>query len=504
MNSKTFYDRIMNKPMLVLCCLVILQFMSHLPVFNLPPLGQHVWRQVVGHSMAYNYFLEGSSFFDTLVDIRLGPDDLGSIYHEFPLTYWLVSKAYQFWGVHDFFARFVPFLFNILLVFSSYFFAKGFGYSTRRSLWFTFFVSSSPLFFYYSASLVPNMLGLSFFMSGLAFFLHASQKGKWCPEIFCATLFITLGTLSKPTYLFFGLPLAYLLIKKVISEGKKAFLTPCLFMGSTVLIANSWTVLHAKKLYEASPLERAIHTPIGPADFIWDVPTSLIMKNLETGFTSWLFEMIIGNAALPFFLTGLFLVWKNRSQSSLSKPFWMCWSLSFFIYSLFFVTRFADHDYYLTSLLPLVAFVSAKGADHLSNKAWMKRAGIGIALVVFTLGFTRVSGRWFRHVQVPQTLLETSNEVNKYIPENELVLIQGDNSPNVYLYFLRRKGLSLNAAQDQDLSSINAHAFKWLVHNTSAGELNPSLKRLYSREKIASYNEFDIYRLQPHEIAKSL
>ena len=55
-----------------LLSVIAVQFVLHLPVFNMPPMGQHVWRQVMGLSMARNYYEEDRSFLDSAQDIRVG------------------------------------------------------------------------------------------------------------------------------------------------------------------------------------------------------------------------------------------------------------------------------------------------------------------------------------------------------------------------------------------------------------------------------------------------
>lgn len=125
MPEKTITERLFEKPLTFLMLLVGFQFLLHIPIFDLPPLGQHVWRQVVGSSIAYNYFSEGSSFLNTLVDIRVHANDTGAIYHEFPITYWLVGNLYKVFGFKDFIARIVPFIFNCFLIFGAYYLGTG-------------------------------------------------------------------------------------------------------------------------------------------------------------------------------------------------------------------------------------------------------------------------------------------------------------------------------------------------------------------------------------------
>lgn len=368
------------------------------------------------------------------------------------------------------------------------------------SLWFAFFISSSPLFFYYSVTLVPNILGLSFFIVGLAFFTHSQKISPWNFKLLGAALFLTLGTICKPTYLFYGLPLAFLVINKTIFEKKASYWLPSILLGIVILGTNLLMINHAKGLYDASHIERAIHTPIGPANLkIWETPWELIQANLAKSLTTWLFEMIINNAALPFFLVGLFMAWKQRKSKTLTGNFWLFWLLSFFIYSLLFVVRFKDHDYYLTSLLPLAAIISAKGANYLSDKQFMKKYGLIICCIIFTLGYTRVYKRWHRYLQVPNTLLTEATELNKHIPEQDLILIQGDKTPNVYLYFLKRKGLSISTTKDQSLSNLDKGEFKWFVHNREKGGIAMTIENAYELNKTASYNEFDIYSILPKQ-----
>ena len=94
-NTMTFNERInvfgsyiVNlKIKYFLLIIVLIQFILHIPIFNLPPMGQHVWRQVMGLSMANNYYQEDLNFLESAQDIRIGEDDRGLVYTEFPLIY---------------------------------------------------------------------------------------------------------------------------------------------------------------------------------------------------------------------------------------------------------------------------------------------------------------------------------------------------------------------------------------------------------------------------------
>ena len=157
-NTMTFNERInvfgsyiVNlKIKYFLLIIVLIQFILHIPIFNLPPMGQHVWRQVMGLSMANNYYQEDLNFLESAQDIRIGEDDRGLVYTEFPLIYWLIGKSYHATGFSHINGRLTAFLFSILLIFSSYNLVKLFKYDEVFCRWFVFFLSFTPFFFYYS------------------------------------------------------------------------------------------------------------------------------------------------------------------------------------------------------------------------------------------------------------------------------------------------------------------------------------------------------------------
>ena len=71
-NSKaeSFFDKLISsltKAHRPLYLILVVQILLHISVLPLGPLGQHSWRQVVGHSMAYNYATEDKSFLNQLL-----------------------------------------------------------------------------------------------------------------------------------------------------------------------------------------------------------------------------------------------------------------------------------------------------------------------------------------------------------------------------------------------------------------------------------------------------
>lgn len=265
-------------------------------------------------------------------------------------------------------------------------------------------------------------------------------------------------------------------------------------VASVLLVVNGLVLSHAVNLYDLSPLERQIHTPMGPAS--WPVSWTHLWDNLERAATTWFFEMIVGIAAIPFFLIGARYAWKRRVKFSFSKGYWYSWLISFIIFSIFFVTRYKDHDYYLTALLPVAALISATGVLVLCRYSTFRGWASVVLIVCSIAGYERVHDRWFKHQQLPKTILQHSAEISHIIPKQDLVLVQGDTTPNAYLYYIGRKGFSLQTRYHQDLCKLPLNNFKWLLHYRPRMAIEEQVQQHFNLEKIRSIGEFDVYRLK--------
>lgn len=471
--------------------IVAAQILLHLPALNLPPSGQHSWRQVVGYAAARSYYQEGASFWYPRTDIRLYEGDQGEGYHEFPILYWLAGKGYSVLGEKDYIPRTLALLFNLSLIFSSYYLARGLSYSCERALWFSFLISSSPLYFYYSATFVPNLMGVSVFVAATALLIPSLKAGLISPRLITATLLVLLATLMKPTYLFFGLTTMFLFLTLPTADSFKKMLAFGIVAGFIILGVNGAVIRHARAIHESSPLERAVHTPVGPAER----PESVqhLFHCLQTGFFNWFVEMLVSYGALPLFLYGGWIGLRNRNFRHWSGKFWIVWSISFAIYISLFIIRLQDHDYYITSMLPIAALLSSAGAEHLLTS---KKKKIFFAVLILLVGYTRILGRWTVNLEIPEQLLRERQDIAASVPDGERVLITGDNSPSVFLYMLNRKGLSLGSLHGS-FYDIDPGQFDWLIDYSPEGALNDDIREHFNLEFHEENGDFVIYRSLP-------
>ena len=305
---------------------------------------------------------------------------------------------------------------------------------------------------------------------------------------------ITLSTLAKPTFLFFGLPLAAVVGRDILRDRKLSGWLPLFGAGVLVAGCNAFFIKHATNLYHLAPVERAAHTPIGPAE----MPGSWaeLWRNMEAAATTWFIEMNINLAALPLFLFGAYLLIKNKAEKNTQgRLFWMAWTLSFAIFSVLFIARFADHDYYITPTLPLAALVSSYGAARL----WQYRRGRWalaiLAPLILSIAVSRSYSRWLNSPQIPLTLREQAADIAALIPKDDLVLVQGDKTPIVFLYYLKRKGYSVDA-EVRELQSSRLRDFRWLVRYDDYKTRHPDLDKLVHLKFVKKIrSDFSVYRI---------
>jgi hypothetical protein len=105
----------------------------------------------------------------------------------------------------------------------------------------------------------------------------------------------------------------------------------------------------------------------------------------------------------------------------------------------------------------------------------------------------RIYKRWVERPQVPIELLGEVERFQEIIPKGDRVLVTGDVTPYVFLYFLNRKGMTYRGdVPDEIVHDLREKGFRWLVdYRNSAG----SAAARESLAKEGTIGDFVIYRL---------
>ncbi len=476
-----------------LLTIVVIQILFHLPIISLPPMGQHTWRQVMGTATARNFYDDNNSFFYPSQDVRIAPEDRGVIYIQLPLLSYITGLTYRITGFSYVNSRAVMLLMGIFLIFGSYKFIRSLGANEARARWFTFFLSFSPYFFYYSITVSPNMPALTWFIWGIALIIPRLEEQSWNWKFWLGILFITIGTLSKATYLFFGLPVAYLFLVQLKQDRNYKFLLVTLASFLIVIVPNILIYFHARNLYDLAPYERHKYAVLAPKYF----PESWhdITATLRPGIFDWFLQMHVNVMTLPFFLVGCYAALKNKRWRSKQGQFWVMWMTGFLIFAVFFFTQFREHAYYLTPLLIFAAMGTTYGMEISLRKGKFRHLICVLLICVPIVMVGRVGHRWLWAKQVPEEFLYKLEDIQKAIPVNERVLVFGDKSPVVYLYYLHRKGVSLNTSVSKEMiKEYYDYGFRYIVSEIPLSNI-PAFKGL-PMNKVTRVGNFGIFRIK--------
>jgi hypothetical protein len=472
--------------------IILAQILLHLPIAPLPPVGQHTWKQVAGLSQARNYYEEKASFMKPRMDIRPTQSYDGTIYKEFPLLYWVMGKSYSITGFHHINSRLIMLFAGIMLILGSYKLSKAFQLSENISRAVVFFLSCAPYFFYYSITVMPNMPALTWFVWGLALIIPKIREEKWDWKYGLGIACIIIGTLSKATYLFFGLTIAHLFIAQFLKSKKSSVLLIGGISGILILIVNFYFFKHAGELRELAPKEIGQYTTLGVSSHF---PTAakawLIFKRSAT---QWFLELYVNTVAVPFFLIGIYVGFKRKLWKSEVGSFWLTWGLSFLLFWGLFFEHTENDSYYFTPMLIFAAFVSAHGLKFFVRS---KKIPILVFLLLVCTPMVmigRVGHRWIWAKQVPTELLSDKNnqQIQSVIPKKDRVLIIGDSTPIVYLYYIERKGLAVpQSLSPTQLKHHQKNGFKWIVADE---KIHNATTRSYLKltTKVGKFSVFQI------------
>ena len=449
-----------------LVAMVALQIVLHVPFLSMPPLGQHTWRQVSWAAPARNYYEENGRFFYPQEDVRIAPEDRGYMYHEFPLLFWLIGQSYRVTGEHEINGRLMMLGMAVVLLLASYRLIKVLGYPETTARWFVFFLGGAPEFFYYAITLEANLPALAWFVLGLTLLVPAlrSMRPDW--QFWAGMGLILLATLSKQTFLFFGLPILFLFAYRYFRQRSRAMLWSFVAAGLIFLAAHGAIYRHTLFLYNQAPPERQVYweKKATPPPHSW----SEAWQDVTPALTLWIPQLYVNGAATPLFIAGLWVLAVRRRNNGEQRGFWLCWLASLAIFCGVFLIRLREHEYYLTPLLMLTAFASAVGTEWLTSIPKVRWIALGFIVLVPVIMAGRIYPRWTIHTQVPDELLHHAGEVQALIPANARIIVVGDPSPYVYLYYLRRKGVNIPARSPaRYVKFLTDRGFRWAVSSLS-------------------------------------
>lgn len=421
----------MKNKFFILLIILIGAFIMRLYGFTNPVLDWHSWRQVDTSSVSRNFVTHGftvlhPTFHDLSKGVSLLDNPNGYRFVEFPFYNVLQAGSFvlfkhftlEEWG------RLVSIFASLITVVFLYLFVEKY-ISVRAGLLVAMFFAFAPYSIYYSRTLLPDTLMVTFMISGLYFFDRWVDKTANVSFYILSLLLTACAILMKPFVLFFAL--SYL----VISWNKfgKGFLKRkelWLFLIIAITPFALWRIW-MEQYPQGIPQSNWLFNGTG--------------IRFKGAFFQWLFAdriagLILGYFGLPFVVIGILSKIKKEGLLFLSMI------ISSFLYVSVIATGNVQHDYYQILIFPTIAILFVKGADFILERGDLFNkytSYITVAVsILFMFAFSWYQIRTYYSLQHIDAY-SVGQIADQILPKNAKVVAPfgGDTS---FLYYVNRQG----------------------------------------------------------------
>lgn len=512
---KRFFVSPKLRPLLLLFFIAAFYFLLGIhKIIPLRPQSVHQWAQCDRASVAWNYYNSGYHFFYPAVNnIDNGSGVTGM---EFPIVQFIVSLLYGLFGFHEWFYRLITLIVYTFGLYSAFHISKYFTSNALSAIGIVLLFACSPVLVFYSVSFIPDIYSMSLML--IAWYLLIVQvngKHKYAPVLHW--IFILIACLIKPTALIHIPPM--LLFRKMVLErdrGIKAMLPSLLFTVLVFFLTFLWYAY-------ASWLSKSEHSEIFLLQSRPLQNWTQFVEVWEIVKKDWLDRIFHPFILLAIcFLCGFFLLRKFDRKDPLS-----CLLVMNLLGMLAFIRQmwlqFAFHDYYSVVLMPVFLFMLIYCFRSVLQLRKKQIAYFFSALLLISSAFQfylakthlRVSHKkdnWkYGSVHFDACFDGAAFLTKSGIPAGAAIITLFDHTPNVSLYLLGRRGVSVSYhhTSDEIMSYLNRGDLRYLLFNEQSTfeqySFNPGT---YPIHEIYSEYPFRLYEVnhnfRPTLISKAM
>ncbi len=415
----------------ILLLIISVYFLSHLIGITDPANGYHAWRESDTAAVNESFAKETTNIF--LPRIHQREDKSGITGMEFPIynfTAGMIQRVLpkSALAAHAS-ARMLSTLIGLLALLGIFKLGSKL-FSERTGLFAAFFLLCSPLFFFYSRKIQPDIILVAASIWAVYYFLKAVEDDNK-PNLIYSVLLASLASLIKPTALFIGVPFVYIIYRKNRSVGD-LFKIKYIASGFVILALTFIWNSHAKNLQN----EYGLFSFYLGGDMMAYWAKTNWCEFFHNIFVGWLSELFLGLGAMVGTVIGLIYLRKFEKNTGVV----LSWILGAYII-FFFVSEHmsAFHDYYGFVAVPGLVLLAAYTFEKViySGNKFMKYFFSVLMVASAGLVYPRVQHRYGNYKNA--NFEQNRKVINKYIPADSRITIE-DSSPAIELYRAGRFG----------------------------------------------------------------
>ncbi|MCP4090565.1 MAG: glycosyltransferase family 39 protein [Gammaproteobacteria bacterium] len=468
------------------------------------PQSEHQWRQCDGSSIALNYAENGLNFFLPAAHNQHGEE--GKVVAEFPVIYYLDGLLISTFGHADFVIRAV----NLLFFYLGLFYLFKLGVLIFRNEWLALLpvilMHSFPVASYYAATSLPDFPAIALCTMGI-YFLGRYLTNSWNTNLFMTVLIFSLAGMLKPTSLIpFCALIGVLWVSWLVFRKQNRIHLKELLILLIPLAATAIWIYWAKQ-YNAANDNYTFLQGIKP---IWAMDAASIKMTANRMVNDWLPDYSYIPTLILVILMGLAFVVKPSKAGLPFRSGMLLLTIGSVAYLLLFFEQFYHHDYYFIELYPFLIAAFMGGLYTLSRTELGDAVKFPILLtIVIILSLNVFHTTKVMEIRYTDDLQYHTHNDDYFdlepkldaagITKDNLVIASADNSPNISLYLMNRKGFTrfpFGMAQEQIDWYIGKGA-NYVIHDTDNPDQLDNFTP-YLKELLIEHKTLQVWSLQMH------
>lgn len=446
-----------------------------------PLIEYHSWRQADTLAVARNFAHDGIDLlhpaYDDISPLQTGVDNPnGYRMVELPILNAVIAIAFMMAPVLNIvvWGRIISTILSVITLVCVY------SVTRRESNRFAAVIASVifatfPFFVFYTRAVLPEVMVISLLMGAVIALYSKISPAR----ILIALVLFACAVLVKPTAIFFGLPLWYLLIRGQRMDIK-SYAIRTLALGIALVPFVLWRT-HISYFPEGIPASEWLFTYTNTSE-------GLKYIFFKPAFFRWIFQerlniLILGSYGLVLFIVGLITRTKTLLPHALL--------VSSLAYLFTFQGGNVQHEYYQIIILPTVAIFAGLGASYMVKSAhhWVYQ-GAGVLIVVACLcagwfiSWDKVHHYYYSLSDIPQF----AKVVQTFTKTDDRIVVDtgGDTTA---LFAFDRKGAPAIYTGTKEYRE-KGYTYLFTYNHTTADSLqksDPLIKRVFENSRFVLF-----------------
>lgn len=468
-------------------------------IIPLRPQSIHQWAQCDRASVAWNYYKGYADFFHPHVNNTDNGTGITGL--EFPIVQYFVSLLYRVFGFHEWLYRLTTLIVFTIGATSVFRLSLYFIKEKLPALVIMLMYVCSPLLTFYSCSFIPDIYSLSFAMTAWAFLVSYAERPvsglKW---MWFATAL--LACLIKPNSMI-HLPVMWLFLYRNKLWTWKQPLRFTGFFASVAGLTIAWYVYASwlSKTYGSEVFLLQMRPPQSGQEVrdVWAIVSS-----------DWLYRIYHPYILASILLLGLLASISRNPLKNNIAAYSLVMLAGCCVFLTMMLLQLSYHDYYFITVFPVLVFFSISICD-LFHRISVRSGNLTFSVVILLAAS-------FQFYEA-KTHLRTAHKASNWkygavhnmlyfypapvfeagqLTEKDQVIIVFDHSPNIALYLLGLRGVSIpyRNVRETMMGYLNTGRYRYVIYNrqsrVKALDFDPAD---YPLERAGEWNGIDIFKV---------